>query len=107
MRAGVLVHVPRAEKIGAAVLFVALVAVAFLGLPTDTTTIRTVHAVLAPSGQGAKPAPTRVVTRNVETKESGGPPWSLLLIPGAALALGGGLYLDEQRRARAEIRDAA
>src|SRR5262249_23602257 len=57
-------------------------------------------ATAPPTGAGTP----RVVTRQIETTDSGGAPLSLLVIPCAAGLLGGGLYLDEQRRSRDDER---
>jgi hypothetical protein len=94
---GFLAPVPLGEKVGAAALFAVAIAFALLLLPTETTTTRTVArpVTAAPSADSPQFTFTRVVTT-----ESGGRPWSLLLIPGSALVLGGGLVLDETRRAQ-------
>jgi len=58
-----------------------------------------------PDDTAAPPETTTSVETTVE-ETSEGDPWSLLLIPGAALAIGGGLVLDEERRTRAGLRIA-
>jgi hypothetical protein len=47
----------------------------------------------APLGTEQQP-----VVQTLEVTKDGGPPWSLLLIPGTAAVVGGGLSLDERRR---------